>query len=189
MHYCRTVVESGSIGYSRLRVAFDMDKVNVGILPAALANNGAASMGSPFPHPQQNNMISSYGLPSGNQSANSANSFVGEISEPFWIQHSHFDPPVWSEPDDVFLQDAKKIVSAQDKRVFWEMIQAVIELPQLSANSSSPIKSPRDIAAVLKRVENRYLWINDGPQCLPAQVAAELISAAYVTPQNGEKKD
>ncbi len=138
---------------------------------------------------QLTTQMSSYGVAKEPLSSQHSSAFIGEITEPFWVQNQVCDPPVWCEPDEVFLQEAKKLISITDKRVFWEMIRAVIELPQLIVNCKSSIKSIRDIATVLKRTENRYLWTTDGSVWLPPQVAADLISSAYVIQQSSDKKD
>ena len=179
-----------------------MDKGTSG--PAAQISNGNSNnINGPIVSqiPNSYHPLSSYGLPkdvlppnsniaAGNQSIVSG-SFIGEITEPFWVQNQITnDSYNWCEPDDIFLNEAKKIISITDKRIFWEMIKAIVELPQLSALcKNSVIKTPRDITNVLKRIENRYLWISDAPLCLPAQIAGELIAAAYVIQQPMDKKE
>ena len=92
----------------------------------------------------------------------------------------------WCDPDELFLSPAGAggaLISADDKRVFWEMARALIELPPLSALcEQSCIRSAHDLTAVLRRPEFRVLWLSDAPQYLPKEVASELIRSAYVTP-------
>lgn len=47
----------------------------------------------------------------------------------------------WMEPDEWFLSEARKVLRVTDKRTFWEMIRAVIELPEL-CNTLCATSSP-----------------------------------------------
>jgi hypothetical protein len=123
-----------------------------------------------------------------------------EVGEPFWIEQmsptseqkvlspSHIrhvnglslSSVTWCEPDEAFLTDIKKLITDSDKRIFWEMAKAIMELPMLIQNSRSTILNSRDLAVLLKRTEYKCLWTLDAPHILPKDAAIELISAAYV---------
>jgi hypothetical protein len=91
----------------------------------------------------------------------------------------------WMDPDEVFFNEAKKTISLSDKRTFWEMAKAIMELPHLTecGNGNIAIKNSKELATVLRRPEYRVLWTADAPDILPKDAAAELVSAAYI-PEN-----
>lgn len=85
----------------------------------------------------------------------------------------------WSDPDDLSTDEIKKFISEADKRVFWEMAKAIIDLPEISDFSNSGIKNAKDLALVLKKPEYKVLWTANAADILPRQAAAELVTAAY----------
>lgn len=85
----------------------------------------------------------------------------------------------WSDPDDLSTAEIKKFISEGDKRVFWEMAKAIIDLPEISDFSNSGIKNAKDLALILKKPEYKVLWTANGADILPRQAAAELVTAAY----------
>lgn len=107
---------------------------------------------------------------------------VGDVAEPFWVQAVE-ENSVWCDPDELFLIHAKRKITLTDKRMFWEMARALIELPELSlASHDSKIRTAGDLTRVLLRPEYRILWIPEAAQFLPKEVATELIRSAYVVP-------
>ena len=107
---------------------------------------------------------------------------VGDVAEPFWVQ-SPQENSVWCDPDELFLLHVKRKVTLTDKRMFWEMARALIELPELSlASHDSRIRNASDLTRVLVRPEYKVLWIAEAAQILPKEVATELIRSAYVVP-------
>lgn len=134
---------------------------------------------------------------------NNSFSIIGDVAEPFWVQQStqavSISPSsgsttsgiggtavccggTWCDPDEAFLSQARRDITPTDRRMFWEMARALMELPELSAASErSRIRTASDLTAVLKRPEYRVLWQSDAPQHLPKEVAADLIRAAYVS--------
>ena len=187
MHICSTVLNTSNTGYSKIKVSFDIDgrfppdssilsnNDKHGMSSPYVNSNSASSMGFLSPNPQQY-----IGTP--NYNTGNRDPFIGEISETFWVQNHHIEPPTWCEPEELFVMEVKKIISITDKRVFWEMVKAVIELPQLASHCKSGIRTQQEIAAVLKRAENRVLWTAEAPFLLPSQITSELITAAYVPP-------
>ena len=112
---------------------------------------------------------------------------IGDVAEPFWVQPIQ-ENAAWCDPDELFLQHAKQLITHTDKRMFWEMARALLELPELSmASSQSKIRTAKDLTAVLKRPEFRVLWLEDAAQHLPAIVTTELIKSAYVVPVDENK--
>jgi hypothetical protein len=89
----------------------------------------------------------------------------------------------WCDPDELFNTESRKAINATDKRVFWEMARAIMELPELASKCTCEIRDSKDLAAMLKRPEFRVLWTAEAPDILPKDAAAELIMAAYVQPQ------
>jgi hypothetical protein len=85
----------------------------------------------------------------------------------------------WSDPDDLSMTEIKKFISEEDKRVFWEMAKAIIDLPEISDFSNSGIKNAKDLALILKKPEYKILWTANAADILPRQAAAELVTAAY----------
>lgn len=82
---------------------------------------------------------------------------IGDVSEPFWVQKA-VEGSVWCEPDELFMNESKRLISVTDKRVFWEMARAIIELPELANRCSNGIRNTRDLTNILKRPENKVLW-------------------------------
>ena len=82
------------------------------------------------------------------------------------------------------MQEAKKLITLTDRRIFWEMVRAIIELPSLRAHLKPALglKSARELSNLLKRTENRILWTIEASECLPKEIAMELISNAYTPP-------
>ena len=87
----------------------------------------------------------------------------------------------WTDPDDMFLAESRKSISPKDKSQFWEMCQAIMELPKLAEHCQAPIRNSKDLANVMKRQEFRVLWTAEAPDSLPKDAATELISTAYVS--------
>jgi hypothetical protein len=102
------------------------------------------------------------------------------------VIQSHTSPPsevtYWSDPDETFLNDVKKLITSLDKRIFWEMIRAIVELPEISESCShtNVIRNAKDIATLLKKTEYKVLWTPDVADILPKSILAELVVAAYV---------
>lgn len=88
--------------------------------------------------------------------------------------------PMWCDPDEAFITEIKKLITVSDKIIFWEMAKAIMELPRLAEFCDSSIRNSKDLAALLKRTEFKFLWSADAPDLLPKDAASELISAAYV---------
>ena len=87
---------------------------------------------------------------------------------------------MWCDPDEAFITEIKKHITIADKIIFWEMAKAIMELPRLSEYCDSVIRNSKDLAAILKRTEFKFLWSADAPDLLPKDAASELVSAAYV---------
>lgn len=113
--------------------------------------------------------------------------FIGDIGEPFWIQATH-EGASWMDADDYFISEAKRLITVTDKRVFWEMIRSLIELPEIAKHCNTGIKKTKEFLLTLKRVENRILWTADGPDCLPKDVALDLLTSSYVIPSSNRDK-
>lgn len=86
----------------------------------------------------------------------------------------------WSDPDDVSLTEIKKFISVADKRTFWEMSRAIIELPEIAEHCKSGVRSSKDLIFLLKNPEYKVLWTAEAADILPKQAAADLVTAAYV---------
>lgn len=111
---------------------------------------------------------------------------LGDISEPFWVQ-SIKAGSMWGDPDDLFLKEAaEKLVSTNDRKVFWEMARSLIDMPLLRHYCKSAITEEVDLIAVLKKAENKILWTTDSAQYLPKSVASALIESAYVPRMDSE---
>lgn len=107
---------------------------------------------------------------------------IGDVAEPFWVQPIQ-ENSNWSDPDELFLTNANRLITATDKKMFWEMARALIDLPELRiASHGSSVRCAEDLTRVLKRPEFRVMWTSDAPQYLPKEVATELILSAYVAP-------
>ena len=104
---------------------------------------------------------------------------VGDVFEPFWVQ-SKLEGSLWVEPDEVYANECKRHISILDKRIFWEMSRAILDHSELASKCKSGIRNARDLATVLKRPENRVLWIPEAPDLLPKEAASEIISYSYI---------
>ena len=119
----------------------------------------------------------------------SSRPLVGDISEPFWVQQQtttarENNSSVWCDPDELFTTTvSRKLISMDDKVMFWEMTRALIELPEYSKLCpDSAIRTVEDLIDVLKRPEYRVLWIPEASQYLPKGMSSELLRYAYVIP-------
>jgi hypothetical protein len=45
---------------------------------------------------------------------------IGDVELPFWVQREGLS---WADPDEMFLEDAKDVITVTDKRIFWEMVR------------------------------------------------------------------
>lgn len=50
---------------------------------------------------------------------------IGDITEPFWVQATT-EAAVWGDPDDLCFSEAKRLVTAADRKTFWEMARAIM---------------------------------------------------------------
>ena len=130
-----------NIGYSKLRVAFDSDKVTkIGVnslLNIHSTHNGSGPNILSQIYTREaaytNSINGSHSsLPStatlGDQPVPitpQQQQVIGDITEPFWVQATT-DGAVWGDPDDLCLSEAKRLVTASDKRIFWEMARAIM---------------------------------------------------------------
>lgn len=103
---------------------------------------------------------------------------IGDVAEPFWVQEPQ-DMAVWCDPDELFAQEAKKWLTVTDKRIFWEMAKAVIELPEITRACKGIIRSVHDLTSMMKRAEFRVLWTPEAAEIFPPMAAADLIRYAY----------
>ena len=87
----------------------------------------------------------------------------------------------WSDPDEQSTAEIKKHITATDKRIFWEMTKAIVELPEITEFCSMSIKTSKDLAILLRKTEYKVLWTSEGADIIPKQTAADLVRAAYVT--------
>lgn len=87
----------------------------------------------------------------------------------------------WSDPDEQSMAEMKKYVTAIDKRMFWEMTKAIIELPEITEFCSMSVKTSKDLAILLRKTEYKVLWTSEGADIIPKQTAADLVRAAYVS--------
>lgn len=88
----------------------------------------------------------------------------------------------WIEPDEYFNTiEAKKLINNHDKKLFWEMIKALVELPSLRqawiALGGIPLT---EMANLLKKNEHKVLWLNEATDCLPRELLSDLVKHAYV---------
>lgn len=134
---------------------------------------------------------------------------VGEVMEPFWVrrdtpagmmpvlgdglmkQHTGIGASTgttasdcWQEPDEVFLLEiACKYITSSDIQKFWEMLQCVIDMPELTQFCQCPVvKSPMDIANLLKKPEYQVLWTKGTPDILPKIVVCDILRDKCVMP-------
>ena len=88
----------------------------------------------------------------------------------------------WVDPDELFLEEAKTLLSPTDGVYFWEMLRAILELPSLQSQCKGRIQSPQHIVDVLVRKEFRCLWSYQSkklPGFLPKKYALQLIQHAF----------
>jgi hypothetical protein len=90
------------------------------------------------------------------------------------------DHSMWYDPDELFLTDIKKYVTALDIQLFWEMARAIMELPKLSENCHAVITNSMSLAVLLKKMEYRFLFSENSTHILPRDAAIDLVAAAYV---------
>lgn len=115
--------------------------------------------------------------------ARAASSVVGDIAEPFWVKSATVEGASWADPDELFLLQAPQLLTVTDKRMFWEMARALLELPELSAATTEcRIRNGQDLTAVLRRPEYRVLWVAGAAQHLTKEITTELVTSAYVVP-------
>ena len=108
---------------------------------------------------------------------------VGDVTEPIWIQNNK-EGSSWYEPDELFLLESKRYLTNTDKRIFWEMAKALIELPEISIACKTGIKNATELCNALKRPEYKVLWTKDAPDLLPKEIAAELLKATFLPSSN-----
>ena len=111
---------------------------------------------------------------------------IGDVCEPFWVQHKS-EGSSWVEPDEVFANESKRHISILDKRIFWEMTRTIMDHPELAAKCKSGIRNERDLAEILKRQENKVLWIAEAPDLLPKEAASEIITFCCLKNSESEK--
>lgn len=111
---------------------------------------------------------------------------VGDVSEPLWVQSTR-EGALWSDPDDLFMLEAKRFVTVTDKRFFWEMARALIDFPEISLACKTGIRTANDLTTALKRPEFRILWSPEAAEYLTKDMSVDLIKAAYCPVANNEK--
>jgi len=154
--YCSIAIEASTqIGYSKLRVAFDHEKVSKST--ASLLNIHSSHLSSNSTTPSiyhrentfngtingPNHSFSTSGTPTSQNlnndiTINTSSSMqgtsmqsvlqqpvIGDITEPFWVQSTN-DGAVWGDPDDLCLSEAKRLISNNDKKIFWEMARSIM---------------------------------------------------------------
>jgi hypothetical protein len=82
----------------------------------------------------------------------------------------------WVEPDSIYIAEARNHITAENKRVFWEMVKVLVEAPQIAERCRFGNKSPKDLAAMLRRPEFCVLWAPEALDCLPRAFAADLMT-------------
>jgi hypothetical protein len=83
----------------------------------------------------------------------------------------------WLSPDEMFL--AKTTITHAQKKIFWEMFSVLTEYAEYAEYMKSGPSSPNEIGKLLKRPEFRVLWINEGIDFIPKEVATDLLVSAY----------
>ena len=86
----------------------------------------------------------------------------------------------WMEPDELFIENCKKTITLSDKKIFWEMAQAIMEFPIFAENRQIMVSNSTELANIMKRPEFKVLWIPEAAEILPKDAATELIINAYV---------
>ena len=106
-----------------------------------------------------------------------ANVHIGDVTEPFWVRKS--DVSSWMEPDEMSMVELKKVLTSSDKRLFWEMVRSILDLPVLASKLKCPIKNSKDLYHVMSKPENRILWTSGSCEYLPKDTACALVGDAY----------
>lgn len=108
---------------------------------------------------------------------------VGDVAEPFWVQSTTAELAQWYDPDELFSNEAKKLLTITDKRIFWEMARAIIDLPEISKVCKGTIRTVQDLVSMLKRAEFRVLWTPEAANIFPSAASADLIRFAFAGSQ------
>lgn len=218
LNFNRTALESPpNIGYSKVRVAFDNDRSSSARYPPQTMNTMPYNSFSPndsmslrgvneggslsdFPLPSLNNRGSNYnsnynhnghnpkGSPTSTITTTAEQQIIGDVTEPIWVQNNK-EGSVWYEPDELFFLDAKRYITSTDKRIFWEMSKALIELPEISLACKTGIKNSVELANALKRPEYKILWTKEAPDILPKEIAAEIIRSVFINTGNNQNNN
>lgn len=199
IYFLRSILESSiNIGYSRIRVNFDVERMNNqknGSISVTLANLSCLSpskLSSILPYPSlssPNTTITSIHNTNESPKENPISEslpqqqqqYIGDVTEPFWVQNVHKEGSMWCDPDEIFTFEARKYITTTDKRIFWEMARALIELPEISLACKTGIRNIQDLTYALKKPEYRMLWTSEAPEMLPKEMATDLIRAAYLS--------
>ena len=104
---------------------------------------------------------------------------VGDF-QALWVQSSGDSGDGFTDADSYSFEKLSNILDSAAIQMFWEMLRSIIELPALTDYFPASINY-YDIIRLLKQVEYKVLWITECVQHLPADVAVDLIMAAYVT--------
>ena len=108
---------------------------------------------------------------------------VCEVSSPFWIKDCNAHDSTWCDPDEYFDQQNVKhsYVTSYERKIFWECIFAIVELPQLqrSISMNSRLRSVDDLTKILERPEYSILWQDNNVNCLPKAVTCALLTSMY----------
>ena len=103
---------------------------------------------------------------------------IGDVTQPFWVKRKS---EAWSDPDDIFTNAG--FITDEDRTMFWEMVQSLVELPLLLEHLVDGPNGPITVdmlVGLLRRPEYRDLWTDDGHDCLPKGCACTLLKAAYM---------
>jgi hypothetical protein len=85
----------------------------------------------------------------------------------------------WINLDSHFLATSKSLFNYQDIQIFWEMVRAIIELPDLASHMKSNLKKTEELSRILKRPEYSLLWTISNSACLPKDILVDLVASAY----------
>jgi hypothetical protein len=158
-------------------------------------NNNNNAINNIYDSSKNNSMITlntngtnSESIPTNNNNNNNNNNnlqqIFGDVAEPFWVK-SVKENSVWAEPDEVFFLESKKLITAIDKKIFWEMSKAIIDYPILVLNTKCLIKNANDLSKVIKKIENKIFWVENAAEILPKEIATDLINFAYLQSNDG----
>ena len=87
---------------------------------------------------------------------------------------------VWISPDDLFEGESKRLLSANDKIILWEMVRSIVELPELASKLKGRWRNTEEVVAALQRPEFRILWLRElVPDFIPHKHALHLMHGAY----------